>query len=749
MIAGVPSGARQGARLSITVEADARALEGLTITRVSGDRIDTAVPFVLQKSAGVSVSLSVDCIPGTLVLRTDRLVSAPMAVEPGTCDRPRKAELFARGALHGIIRAEEGPTPEVATFEIRRCTGSGARTQFLGRYYSRVDRGGAFDIAVPADCLDASLIVPSYAPVVLPRFALTAGQRKAIGVVILTRGASLSVRVVDDSGSPVAGASVTVANAAEYPGIAASVLKGDAPALGRYGASDATGLTRITGLRPDLAYIVARANGRIGFAGPLELAPAQEAIATVRVASGAAVSVTVSGDRGWLNPPTRLAVTAMPRVMSRLLPNAFVRQVLTDESAVELSLPIAGTWTFQLDVEDQGNARLAATRTVDVHEGAGNLVQFDITRDRYDGHVKGAGASLTGVLRLQPEDADTVGLFSTNVESGAFSVFLPGPGKYNVEFSSADRSVLQARTTVTAVAPNRPLEIRLPVGRVAGVVVRPDGTPAANASVSLKATDIESLGGLQIDPLVRRAGPTGAFEFTAVTDGEFAIAASLDDQQSDPELVTVRESGGPPLLRVVLQPTNPVVGWVVGVNGEPIPGVTAEAIAEAEVGQMPGVTQFTTDMQGFFRTRLDRPVHGWVQIVVSAVGRPVTVFRLRPTIEAVKLVIPATGGACRIDFPPAPDAVNALPSDALLYALLSEEGGILSFAALSGLNAASVVPRAEATTVSIPDLAPGRWRLIKFPDFRAGLQPEPGAGTFTIVSQFDVLAGRTVRVLVK
>jgi hypothetical protein len=250
--------------------------------------------------------------------------------------------------------------------------------------------------------------------------------------------------------------------------------------------------------------------------------------------------------------------------------------------------------------------------------------------------------------------------------------------------------------------------------------------------------------------MIRRSDSRGSFEFNALVDGQFELAAALDQEQSDPELTTVRQSGATPFIRVVLQPSDTLTGWVVGENGEPIPGVAGSAFAEpAQAGQVARLTDFSTDMQGFFRARLDRPIRNAVQIVIAGAGRPVSVFRLKPSNGGVQLRIPMVGGVCRIDFEHAADTANALPSDIMMYALVNDQEGVVSLMALVTMNAAAVVPKAANTTVVIPALAPGRWRLVKFSSLRAGLLASAGIDSPPTGSQFVVSANQTSRVIAK
>ena len=214
-------------------------------------------------------------------------------------------------------------------------------------------------------------------------------------------------------------------------------------------------------------------------------------------------------------------------------------------------------------------------------------------------------------------------------------------------------------------------------------------------------------------------------------------AATWSDRAADPLVVNVNEGATVDSVRMVLSGRGTVRGVVVDVSGEPVPYAPGRAVAEPQTApHLPVAAMFQTALDGYFTVTLDRPGSGTLQLAVAAPGRPVGAFRVTPDAEAaITLRVPSRGGELRIVLPP--DPAKGLPAYTL-FALVNDEGGILMATDLLALGAGSITPDARGTTIRIPSLGSGRWRLARFADanaavlFLAGLAELPVVRTVTV-----------------
>jgi len=279
------------------------------------------------------------------------------------------------------------------------------------------------------------------------------------------------------------------------------------------------------------------------------------------------------------------------------------------------------------------------------------------------------------------------------------------------------------------------------------------GSPAAGASVSLLAADLDDFGGSVRPPVMRTTGPDGRFAYAGLSDGTYEIRAEQNRAQSAPQLVAISGARVGARLKLVLDVKETTLrGWVTSAAGDPLPGIVGLAFAEtADPAFIPGVAQFSTDMLGFFRIGLDRRPDGWVQVAVLARGRPLTAFRVPfdGSGDGITLKTAALGGECRLILPRSDDTPNGLPADSNLFVLVNDKGAVLSLPQLFNLQAATITPTRDATLVVIPSLSAGIWRVGKVPSLRAGSALWAGAGAPSTFTTFTVTPGTRAQVLVK
>ena len=723
------------ARGSIVVIAEERALEGLRLFHQTDGQEPRPVPFTV--SGGAQRVLSFDCARGEYFVVSEHLISAPIRLSPSSCDSAQPVSLFSRGRIKGAISLDaDGQRPRMIRLDIRTCASD--PVSHVGQYSALLSGSGSFSVDVPADCLDLVLMTTGWAPTRVPRFAITLGQTVDLGRVELQRPAAISVRV-EPSAAP---AAVSVVPVAELSSAVEEIVKGGRTARGEVLRGN-MGLYRHAALSPGFVYIVAASPGKVGFAGPLELRAGESASADVKLYDRARLQVTVSRSGPSAPPSNTLGVMLIPRIGERWFPSAAIRVEITLDDPSRVDLPFPGTWRAQLHTISDGQLTVIDDRTFVADSGKVTQLELLAQSLSFSGSVTVGKEHKPGELRLRNVVSE-VSTVTAVREDGSFTIALAELGDYRAQFTAADGTVRGA-VPVSCFDPATPVDIRLVPVSLKGRVVGSDGLAVAKADVFAKLAILDDLDAISSRPVRTQSDATGAFALALVDQGEWEIRAQDRERVAEPEIVAVgaRDVDG---VRLVLEGPATIRGRVIDTAGRPVPGARGEMFVEGSTaGQVPGVSMFRTDLQGYFSVRVDRPVNKGLHAVVVAPGRPISAFRLKNIDgQAIELRLPLLGGQLRLVLAKRATDTGALPPDLGDYLLVNADGAILSFPTLFDSQAAVVVPGPTSVTIVIPSLAPGQWRVIRFPDLRTGLLYLSGSGMAPTLLQITLAAGGSV-----
>jgi hypothetical protein len=729
-IASGPWNVPQPRRATLVLVADERALQRLVLLRQTED--SEGQPVRMNVTPGKQPServLAFDCLPGEYIVRSDHLISAPVAIDGQTCDG-HVAALFAAGAIRGRVAAQGTlPRPDVVAVSVSPCRPAKGQ-QILGTYRVRAAADGSFEAAVPADCLDLTIGARGMAASPVPRLSVTLGEVRQIGSYTLAPGAVLRVSAQSPAGDPLPGASVTLLGADEYDTYLRGLLQNESPQSGEQRRADEKGRAAFRLPPRALTYVVVRSGDLMGFGGPAEAAPGATTAMSVKVVPRAKVTLIAAGDRSWIGGQAQLVALATPQISGRWFPAAYRFVAWGDSDVVSETLPLAGTWRFEMCLQQRGGLRRLEQQTIEITGGIDNTVQFWISRSRFEGRVLVGDAARSGTVVLTQRDSSDQVAASVD-EKGHFTVHLAGAGRYAALFTSDDGVVRRAKGIAEFIAPDTITTVRFASTNVSGVVVLPDGSAAAGATVTAKPAQLDDPAAVQEPGFGVAADGRGAFTFQSLGNGDWEIGALLQGRAARPEIVNLAEGASAPALRLVLEHDRTVSGRIVDSTLQPLAFANGWASAEPMgPGEIPGVVPFQTDKQGYFHVTLDRPARGMVQIEVASPGHPAAAFRVTlADSAAVTLTVPRSSAELRLVLPRAEDTASGLPRDLNLYMLVNDEGALLPMGFLLGLHAAIAVPMQSSTTILIPALAPGTWRLVKFPDLRSSLLYLAGVGS--------------------
>ena len=566
-----------------------------------------------------------------------------------------------------------------------------------GEESARIDESGRFASVVPAGRSDIRLRAEGFVSVFLWDRQIAAGVTTALGEARLVRGDSITGWLRTEDGQPLdATASVSLRPAG--PPLAA-----DARRHLRLAALDIT-------LRPD-------GRGFFHFPGA---APGEYAVtASQRGYKDAFVSGVVV-PRGYeskvvddvvLTRPRRLRVEVRPasslggepwlvRVV-RLTAGAVSEagSSATDSTGAALFTDLASD-RHLVTVEAAGQRWASAEIDVVDRE---QVLDVDVPALRVEGHVYLGDEPLrhATVIFGGSSGLDSVTFHAD--ASGAFSGHLPRPGDWAVVISADSPPVERSlRRVSVAIRPRKAyaeVEIRLPGGRLHGVVRDEGGRPASRAFV--RALPLSS----EDDEVATRAGEDGRFELAGLPGVPVELQAETREALSDALVLVVQEDREPDSIELVVRARRLVSGRVLGPHG-PVPGASVYLRPVGETFHSGEET--STDATGSFSMHLGKGVRE-VFARVMASGYAFSVVRA-PLPEGGELVLQVgkVMGEVELRYPAEQHAsVLAVRSGAAIWLppLLSwagRFGGEGSYA-----PGRVVIPRLDAGVWSFCLLSPG------------------------------------------
>lgn|GEM_PF-3348610 len=595
------------------------------------------------------------------------------AVAPAKAARPAGAEVSVTGrVVDESGRAVPGARVSFASDPFPFAFGRSGFARGLPAQpelpHAETDRAGRFTLqgTLPPPAESEGLPLPEAQPQLIVQHdafaslvhacSAIAAPRHDAGDLVLSAGAWITGRAVDEAGRPLAGAHVTAQNVDDerrprgpfgmglFGGIAEALDAATTGADGRF---------RVAGLLPGKADLTVRADGRrLASVEDVALTAQTPAdVGDIALAVGQSIGGVVLDEAGRALPEAEVSLSSMARlVVNRLedLPRGqigqeFGQRATTDGSGrFEISGLAGGHYTVH--VSAKGFERLSRE---DVPAGTHDLrlspirlggLFVAVVNDSDGAPVAGALIKATPVASEGP-----FGRFSEDrllpVLTGADALAAAGrsgdaPGAYFVQEAPREGTnlVVAAEGFATLEVSGPPVEssavgsttVRLvPESVVSGTVARADGTPIGDAHITLSVArpddsdeDEPFRGGrrgfmrslrvgepdahaaaaeLDAERLTTRTHADGSFELHGVAPGDWELSATHPDHVDGPVLpLSLAKGQSQRDLQLTLEPAGAIVGHVTEADGLPAADIEITVTPADEARAAPSETEDVT-----------------------------------------------------------------------------------------------------------------------------------------------------------
>jgi protocatechuate 3,4-dioxygenase beta subunit len=579
-----------GASGALLALSEGKAVEGKTGEARTKDAVLGTAPvradgsFELALGTPADVWLAVD---GRFLYSARALpvpagtASAELATELGGClaGRVRLPGDAAEAATLAKLDVELGPDGQ--SFSM----GSVASAP-LFRRVARLDAEGRFELrALPAGH-EHALEVDSdaYADQEIKGLTFEPGVVREVEVALLV-GATLSGRVVDESGAPLAGAEVDAAESAVWGFTGEEMAKGE---------TDASGAFVLEHVAPGKCLLLAKKDGYLeSEPEKLELADGESRAGFVlQLGHGATIAGRVSLPDGSPCEGASVKVSFDPEALVGMGAfNAARGASGESKSAADGRFAVAGlgkgpfqvTASLERKAADdaketwKGRAKAVKPDTLDLELSLGAPLVLR-------GRVRDAAGAPIPEFRVVAAAASGAWFQSgeSRVEEaqdpeGDFVVRGLEAGKWQVEARAAGFGPMTAVEVTLPRAEEEPLELVLtPAATIAGKVVDPKGVGVSGARVTLQVDAAQRMQGMRGDLQLPEAtsGEDGEFLLSGLASGTSAIYASHEGFAAS-EPASVAASAEQPASGVILKLRKGALltGEVFGKDTKPAAGV--------------------------------------------------------------------------------------------------------------------------------------------------------------------------------
>lgn len=649
----------------------------ITVERVAGGILG-AVPVRVRETGGEQLALDLDvpCEAKALFrVRAPGLVSLVFALPAAACDegaRPAlEVPLLAAGQVAARFLPPAGGTrPAGGWWGVRDCAVPGRAPAFAFELPLAIDAEGLAEALVPAGCLDLRARFPGFAPEVELGAKVAPGGRLELAARRLRPAVSIALQVVDTGGrAPVRGATVLLVGAGQADRVLRRLVAGERPRAMARGETGEDGrlvfedlaagayavvvAPRSAALAPVARAVPALAPGARHDLGRLRERLAATLIVATEVgeASGAAellVGLTLAGDDSLLEGPWRQV---------QLLPGGSV--------AVE-GLP-PGSWRVQLFALDRnGHLEPGGARTVELAEGETRVLAFAVPIVTetllFHGRIVDDAEPEEGASEEEESLAFDLGVswpevegrrggtnFTPSAPDGSFTIRLPGPGTYLVEWFDPRRGQSTVVPEVRFEDPDEEVIVRSPRGRIEGRVVDEEGKPVREGFVGALAVTCEPGAECEFERpypgISASIREDGSFALTRVAGGSYRITARAEkgEVESESQVVQLPEDGRLAGVVLVLRRSRPLDLAFVSPEGLPLVAIGGQVLALRADGEVDG-HRFVTDARGNATVRLRGGARGRALVLLDAPGRAIAGFRVDTgRAGRHRLALPPTG----------------------------------------------------------------------------------------------------------
>ncbi|MDD9944561.1 MAG: carboxypeptidase-like regulatory domain-containing protein [Myxococcales bacterium] len=553
----------------------------------------------------------------------------PIEVRPdGSVDGDRDTELPEEGAtvsgvvmdaLGGVVAGAEVRLLAAGATGILKPSGVGLMVQ--------AGQDGSFVADVPKGDVSLSAYAPGYAPGTATRAAPAAGIE-----LVLSPASTISGQVVaEQTGQPIAGATVDA--------------RGDHGPV-QQAQSDQQGRFQIEGLRPGSYQLRASAKGWIGVAMETVALDMNQSVSDVLVPMFGAVSVegtlSVAGSpcsRGLVHVGPAGGGAGVPEETAKTNEQGLVRFEALTPGTYAVTTMCEGYGHAPAPILEVGTSPLVGVPW-EMNAGAELLIR---AVDEDNRPIE--GAHLSAVPLTPPARSDPTGgaRFGLTDETGQLILRGLGVGGYEIKHP---HMIGEVRVELEA-GDSVPATIRLAtMGELQIEVVSPDGEPLQ--AVTVQATSVDGTSGAQATPVgggMFKAGPlpTGTYLIT--------VEDATNPRWQHPEEVPLTLEGG--RVRVTYGGyTGEIAGRVLSGPDAPLRDVWVSAVAIGDrdpfamtqqlAGRIGG-TRRLTDEAGQFRLDGLNPAGVYSVTAERPSGGQAILHDVSPDGPAVELVLPAPG----------------------------------------------------------------------------------------------------------
>lgn len=510
----------------------------------------------------------------------------------------------------------------------------------------------------------------------------------------LEAGSRVSGRVVDEGGSPVAGAVIGTSRTGGHLGFGRSDV-----------TSDDSGAFELEGLEPGTYTLTARKEGYAGATlEDVQVGPAPLSGLELRMERGALVTGRLLGVE--LNDLANATVMAGDAGGQRLAAMGTVDY----EGRYRVEGLTPGDWTL---VASLGEGKAAAIERITLEPGQAELYR-DIDL--------GAGYTVSGrvllgeepvvgaMVTMMGQEQARAGLTRTD-HRGAFE--LPGLEGGTYRLLVAGMGGPGSHQQDVEVRGDQQITIRIPVAPVTGRVTSTTGDLLVGAEVYLDAVDVGETGFGQ--PV--RTGEDGRFRFPSAPEGRYRVRAEMEGHAPGEVAVEVRDGLPVDGIEIRLEPSGGLVLQVTTPSGRPpfrvrVAGLDPAAAPPPGQPLRAAFTDQVTLGEGG-RVRLGRVPAGTWRLLVAGDGTAVTEVTATSPGPPVAVSLPAAG-TLAVTVTPLTDAgqlgeVRVLGSDGRPFVQLGWNGQPYStFDLLLGRTRVDGLP-AGTWTVEATTPAGDRW----------------------------------------
>jgi hypothetical protein len=589
-----------------------------------------------------------------------------------------------------------------------------------------IGASGFARFAVAAECRSLILELEPFEPVILSR-VLRRGEQ-SLGELVLRAAATADVRVTREPGGEIiSGATVEI------------VARGDSerdsrPVVVARALTNEAGWAHFAALPPyrELRVIAKNTDGNRSDAAALRLSPREIGlIDPLRIGASATLFIDAQIDEAFLArfPSARVATL----YMTPLDPFRESENLQQNVSGEEVRFtPLAeGEW--------QVSALVMVTKTsyapfdlgsIVLNAGETRRMGARVSPNVFEGIVTAQGQPIAAKVML--DDGDLT-LGSQSDSSGLFQIVLERPGIYPVtlaRLSAQGNSIPIGNVSFTD--PARRIEIRIPDSATAIVRARVGDRPVKARTLVMMSRRNDA--GLE-DRMTKRGrvtNPAGEVTFEDLAPGVWTFSVEESETGRRAERSVAIEAGEDQTVELVLGEGHAIEGTIRGLGATSLPRAAVECLFIGPSGSVDRVRAIS-DAEGQFAIRLVAPPPSSALCSVIGPNGSVDAFRATPG-ERINFTMPGATGTLRI-------LHSGQRPNWERYWLVSPDGRPVR------LSAAAPVFARSPSTVTIPALAAGRWKLVTVETLHQLLALASGLGaSLPAEMEFALGAGTTATV---